>query len=139
MKKVSVSDVILLVLSLILVVGSHVAFHACAAKPDGSWMVCHWAEHVVTALGAVFAVLSVARFFFAGKTKAGISLSFVPLAVVTALVPGVIVNLCMMKDMHCHTVMRPAVVVLSILIAIVSAVDFLVQCKTASADTSAAQ
>ena len=126
MKKVSVSDVILLVLSLILAFGSHFVFHACPAKPDGSWMVCHWAEHVVTALGAVFAVLCVARFFFESKTKLGISLSFVPLAVVTALVPGVIVNLCKMKEMNCHIVMRPAVIVTSILILIVSIVDFII-------------
>lgn len=126
MKKVSFIDVALLILALILCLGSHFAFHACPAKADGSWMVCHWAERVVTALGAVFVILSAARFFFESKVKAGLSLSFIPLSIVTALVPGVIVNLCMMKDMHCHTVMRPSVIVLSILICALSVVDILV-------------
>lgn len=125
MKKVSFIDVALLILALILCLGSHFVFHACPAKADGSWMVCHWAERVVTALGAVFVILSAARFFFESKVKAGLSLSFIPLSIVTALVPGVIVNLCMMKDMHCHTVLRPGVIVLSILICALSVVDIL--------------
>ena len=126
MKKVSFADIAFLVLSLILCLGSHFAFHACPAKSDGSWMVCHWAERVVTALSAVFVILSAARFFLEAKTKLGISISFLPLALVTALVPGIIVNLCMMKDMRCHTVMRPSVIVLSILICALSVVDILV-------------
>ncbi|WP_407427552.1 DUF4418 family protein [Treponema sp.] len=125
MKKISVSDVILLILSLILTFGSHFAFHACSPKPDGSWMVCHWAERVITALGIVFTVLSASRFFFEPETKSGISLSILTLSVVTAFIPGIIVNLCLMKEMHCHTVMRPAVIVISILIALISLVDFI--------------
>ena len=129
MKKVSFADIAFLILSLILCLGSHFAFHACPAKPDGSWMVCHWAERAVTALAAVFVILSAARFFLESKTKLGISISFLPLSVLEVLLPGVIVNLCMMKEMHCHTVMRPAVVVLSILLAALSVVDILVLLK----------
>ena len=132
MKKLSASDIILLVLSLILLFGTKYAFHACPAKADGSWMLCHWAEHVVIALGTVFSFLSVARFFVDEKIKSGISLSFVPLSVVTALVPGLLVNLCMMKDMRCHTTMRPAVIVIAILIAAISLVDFIVRQKSDS-------
>ena len=129
MKKVSASDFILLVLSLILLFGSHFAFHACAPKPDGSWMLCHWAERTVTVLGIVFVMLSVVRFFVDFRTKNGISLSFIPLALFTALVPGFIIKLCMIKDMRCHTVMKPAVIVLSILILLVSLIDFIVSLK----------
>ena len=129
MKKVSASDLILLVLSLILLFGSHFGFHACPPKADGSWMLCHWAEHTVTALGIVFAVLSLVRFFVDFRIKSGISLSFVPLTLFTALVPGLIIKLCMVKDMRCHTVMRPAVIVLSLLILSVSVIDFIVSLK----------
>ena len=132
MKKVSFIDIIFLVLSLVFLFGTKCAFHACAPKQDGSWMLCHWAEQVIVALGVVFTVLSLSRFFIRdNKIKAGISISFVPLSVLTLLVPGVLVNLCMMKEMRCHTVMRPSVVVLSILIAALSVVDSIVLLKNA--------
>ena len=130
-KNVSAINIILLVLSLILCAGTKFAFHACAAKPDGSWMLCHWAECAVFALGIALVLLSAARFFVADGIRAGISLSFVPLSIVTLLIPGVVVPLCMMKDMRCHTVMRPAVIVLCVLIAALSVIDFLVHQKRA--------
>ena len=132
MKKLSFSiiDIVFLLLSLMLCVGTAFVFHACGPKPDGSWMNCHWAEHVVIALGAVFVVLSVARICMRSTTlKAGCTLAFVPLAVVTALVPKVLVPLCMMKDMRCHTVMRPAVFVLSVLLALLSLATVIVELK----------
>lgn len=130
MKKISASDIILLVLSLILLFGTAFVFHACPQKEDGSWMMCHWAGNVVTGLASVFSFVSLVRLFIpCEKIKTGISLAFVPFAVVTALVPGILVPLCMMKDMRCHTIMRPSVVVISILILAVSLIDFIVKLK----------
>ncbi|MCR4822761.1 MAG: DUF4418 family protein [Treponema sp.] len=135
MKKISPADIFLFILSLILFLGSHFLFHACPAKTDGSWMVCHWAERVITASGLLFTLLSLCCFFLPdAKIKAGISLTFIPLSIVTMLVPGVIVNLCMMKDMRCHTVMRPAVSVLCILIACLSLIDFILAIKKSSGE-----
>ena len=132
MKKISLIDIILFVLSFVLFLGTIFVFHACPAKDDGSWMVCHWAEHGVIALSAPLAFLSLIRLFIKnGLIKTGISLSFVPIAVLTAFIPGVFINLCMMKDMRCHTIMRPSVIVLCILIAALSLVDVLVQQKNA--------
>jgi len=130
MKKISLIDIILFVLSGILCFGTAFVFHACPAKDDGSWMLCHWAEHVVVALGAVLFFLSAFRIFMVdNKMKAGISVSFIPLSIATLLVPGVLVKLCMMASMRCHTIMRPSVIVLCILICALSLVDTIIRLK----------
>ncbi len=131
MKKGALVNVILLVLSILLCAGVKFAFHACAPKDDGSWMLCHWAEQVVFSVGAVFSLLSLARFFLKdSKIKAGISISFVPLSILVAFIPNTLIPLCMMKEMRCHTVMRPSVLVLCVLLAAVSVIDSIVLLKS---------
>ena len=136
MKKITISviDAALLALSLALCFGTKFAFHACAPKPDGSWMHCHQAELAVVAIGAALSLAAAARLFLRrGAVKAALSFVSFALAVVAALVPQVIIKLCMMQDMRCHAVMRPAVFVLGVLIAAVSLVDALVSVKAAAA------
>ena len=123
MKKITFFDIALIVLSLLLCLGTAFLFHPCGPKEDGSWMLCHWAGNVVVALGAAFSAVSVARLFLPKSIKTGISVAFLPFALITLLVPGVLVKMCMMHDMRCWTVMRPAVVIVSVLIIIISIVD----------------
>ena len=52
-----------------------------------------------------------------------------PYLIFTAFVPGVTVKLCMMNNMRCHTAMRPAVIVICVILAIVTAVDIVIQKK----------
>ncbi len=130
MKKISIFDIILSVLSVVLFFGTIFIFHACPAKDDGTWMVCHWAEHGVIAFSVVLSIVSLIRFFIGDKKiKMGLSISIVPCAIFTALIPGVFINLCMMKNMRCHTVMRPAVIVLCVLITVSALVDLFIQFK----------
>lgn len=130
MKKISFTDIFFFILSLTLVFGTAFVFHACGQKDDGSWMRCHWAENVVIAIGIALSVLAISRFLISDqKIKAGLSLSFLAFSLLSAFVPGVVIPLCMIKDMRCHTIMRPSVVVISILIFIVSLVDFIVKIK----------
>ena len=50
----------------------------------------------------------------------------VPLSVLALLLPGHLIDLCMMETMRCHTVMTPAVTVLSLLNIMVAAADIYV-------------
>lgn len=126
MKKIKdrTAGIVMTVLSLLLTVGVKTFFGACGPKEDGSWMTCHWAEQAVFMAGIALAVISVIT-LAAGrsKTAAGASLGGAALAAVTAFVPGIAINLCMMTNMHCHTVMRPAVIVLCVLIAVTGCVN----------------
>ena len=117
--KTLVFDIVLLLLSAGLTVGVKTVFSACEKKPDGTWMACHWAEQAVMALGCAMTVMALVNIVL-NKTdlKRGIVLAMIPAALITAFVPNTLIKLCMMTDMHCHSVMKPAVIIISALIAV---------------------
>ncbi len=128
--KINPTDIVLPILSVLLALGAVFLFHACPAKEDGSFMSCHWAQQTVFGLGLVLIVIS-GLHAGAGsrRMKMGISLSMIPVEVLTMLVPGCVIKLCAMKNMRCHTTMRPAVMVISILLLIASAIDVYINRK----------
>ena len=132
MKKTGfILDIILLILSALLCFGTKYLFHACNPKEDGSWMACHWAEQAVFGLGFLLLILSIVLVFVFkdGKTKSGIALSMEAAAALAAVTPNHLIRLCMMTDMRCHAVMKPAVMIISILIIICGAVAVTVHRK----------
>ena len=93
-------------------------------------MTCHWAGQAVTGVAALLAVLATVRFFLAdSRAKLGLDLAVIPTAMLAALIPGRLINLCMMHDMRCRAVMRPAVIVFSVLLIAAALVDLLMQRK----------
>lgn len=127
---IGVSDIVLAAVSVIFIAGFFSFFGACGPKADGSWMMCHWAGQIEKGLSIVLAVISLARLFVKNsKVKLGLSLSIVPVAVFAALVPGHIIHLCMMKTMRCHTIMHPAVVVISGVLIVTAVIDSIIQSK----------
>ncbi len=125
-KKALVFDIIFILLSAFFAVGSAFIFTACGPKDDGTFMTCHWAWVAVVSIAVVLVVQSVLRLFFkSGEAKRGISAAMLPLAVLAAIVPKTLINLCMMDNMHCHTMMRPFALVMGIIIAVFSIVDII--------------
>lgn len=119
--------IVLTVLSLALCIGVKTAFKACGPMENGMYMNCRKAENAAVVAGAVLAVLSV--LIIAIKNKgARVALSALTAvgAVVSAILPNNVIKLCMMDTMHCHTAMRPFIVVVSVIIAVVSAVSLIV-------------
>ena len=87
-------------------------------------MHCHTAENAVCICGICMAVLLLGALLLRGRRAAAIPcLLAAAAAVVTALLPNTIIHMCMMTDMRCHAVMKPAVIILSILTALLSAVS----------------
>lgn len=127
---IGVSDIVLAAVSVIFIAGIFSFFGACGPKADGSWMMCHWAGQIEKGLSIVLAVISLARLFVKNsKVKLGLSLSIVPVAVFASLVPAHIIHLCMMKTMRCHTIMHPAVVVISVVLIVTAVIDSIIQSK----------
>ena len=114
------------ILSLLLAAGTLTVFRACGPKEDGSWMTCHWAEQAVFGIGIVLVVQSLGLVFLAKlDVRRGISFAMIPTALLAAFIPGGLIHLCMMNDMRCHTTMRPAVMILSIGIAVCALINIL--------------
>ena len=64
-------------------------------------------------------------------TRLGISLSMSPTAILTALIPGTFINLCMMNTMRCHSVMKPAVIIMSVVTALCALVNAVLEWREA--------
>lgn len=120
--KISILGLIGAIISLILLIGSLTFFKSVC----GEDMHCHQANTVITIMGAVMLALSLIAVFL--KNKVGAILSFLTTVcgVVTALVPGVIMPLCMMADMSCQAIMKPWTILLSAAVALFSLINGIV-------------
>lgn len=123
-------SLIMAIASLILAIGVKTFASACPAMPNGRFMMCHWAGEVVFGLGVLLLILSIIH-FISKKTemKQGISIAIFLNSIFTMLVPGNIVHLCMKTTMRCHMVMKPFVMVVAGIIAVVAIVDFFMRRK----------
>ena len=129
-KKIGVTDILLLAISLVFVVGITTVFKPCGPTEEGTWMSCHWAGHAVAGVAAVLAVIAVIHLFASdAKLKLGLDLAMIPAAALSALIPGRLISLCMMNNMRCNALMRPAAIVLSVLLIAAAAGDALLRRK----------
>ena len=129
-RRFGITDVLLLVLNLIFFVGIQTVFAPCEARPDGAWMTCHWAGQALMGIAAALLAIAVMHLVIPrAQVKIGLSLAVIPVSVLAFAVPDHLIDLCMMETMHCHTVMEPAVTVLSLLNVLLAAADIYVYQK----------
>ena len=123
-RRIGIIDILFAAVSAFYLIGIRTVFSACGPKEDGTWMSCHWAGQAVTAIAAVLLVISVMHLFIRdAKIRIGLSAAMIPTALSGIFVPGTLVNLCMMDTMRCHTVMRPFVVIMSVAVSVICAID----------------
>ena len=123
-----ITDILLLLASGAFLVGMRTFLAPCAQQADGRWMVCHWAGEALTGVAAVLFVISLLHALIPrAQIKMGLALAMIPAAALAFLLPGTMIDLCMMETMRCHTVMTPAVTVLSLVNIMIAAADVYVQ------------
>ena len=126
-RRFKITDILLLLASGAFLVGMRTFLAPCAQQADGRWMVCHWAGEALTGVAAVLFVISLLHALIPrARIKMGLALAMIPAATLAFLLPGTMIDLCMMETMRCHTVMTPAVTVLSLLNIMVAAADIYV-------------
>lgn len=124
-------DALTVLIALVLLIGSFSFLKTCPAVEDGSWMACHWAGQAISGVSAVIVALSITNIFVKDKGfKAGVSLGVALNAILNALIPGTLINTCMMPDMQCNAVTKPAVAVLSGVLAVLAIIDVLASLKS---------
>lgn len=121
-------DFAMLFVSAFLCIGINSFFKTCGPKADGSWMTCHWAGQALKAFSLVLFIISLMHFCISEpKIKQGISVAVIPVALFSAIIPGGYIKLCMAQTMRCHSITRPAVIVLSVLLIISAVIDIICQ------------
>ncbi len=99
-----------LVFALLCALGTATVFHGCDIKEDGTWMRCHDARNLALWISLGLSALLLAAALLPGRVLSmilfGVSLAG---CILLFLVPGTLRPLCMMKTMHCYTMMQPFV------------------------------
>ena len=128
--RVGITDILLAVLCAVLLAGTITFLAPCGPKDDGSWMNCHWAGRVNTALAAVLLTMAVMHLAAPmGGIKLGLDLAMLPAGVLATQVSGHVISLCMMETMRCQSVMKPGVMVLGLLITAAAAWDLVIRLR----------
>ena len=132
MKKTTILTGLLVVISIFLSVGSRYIFPGCQGlKENGDFMRCHWAQNAITLVAATNSVI----YLFGLITKnTHIRAGMVMAATITncaviALANNIVIKLCMSKDMHCFTSMKPMVNIIASVIIILGVIDYIFALK----------
>ncbi len=110
MNKPIVLSVILLLLSAVIILGSQTFLSPCVHE-DGSFGPCHLAGQALLGLGCGLGVLA-ALSLCLKRARPILFACAACVCVSGILTPGTLVRLCRMSTMRCHTVMRPAMIIL---------------------------
>ncbi|MBR1864891.1 MAG: DUF4418 family protein [Lachnospiraceae bacterium] len=128
--KIGISDILLLVVSIIFFVGILTFFKPCGPMDDGNWMTCHWAGNAIAGASVVLLIIAILHILIPdARIKIGLSIAVIPIAALAAVIPGHLINLCMMETMRCHAVMTPATIVMAAFMIAAAAFDILVNRK----------
>ncbi len=120
----TILGIAILVICLVIIFGVEFIFHSCGAHDDGSYMACHWAQKAVMTAGIILAIQAAALVFTKERKLQTVMSSCIACgAIVTALIPNVIINLCMMPTMHCNAVMRPWTIICCVVLFIVCIIN----------------
>ena len=110
------------VVSVLVIVGV-LTFAGPCVHDDGTAAMCAGAGQGILWAGVIALLASLAGLLMRGKAlKAVFGAVTAVLGVAIALMPGVIMQLCMMETMHCQAVMKPTAMLLGIVLAVVSVV-----------------
>jgi hypothetical protein len=93
----------------------------CSPMEDGTYMNCHKASLTVAVLSFTIAAFGILSIVASDELKKRILLGFTAvLSVVNAVVPGILISLCMMPEMTCRAVLRPMTILCSVIICLSS-------------------
>ena len=129
-KRFGITDIILIIISIVYIIGMLTFIKPCGPAEDGSFMTCHWAGQAVLGIAALLAVNALIHMITSdAKVKIGLDLSMIPAAALAALLPGHLIPLCMMSNMRCQAVMKPGTLIFGILVAAGVLIDLVNQIR----------
>ena len=110
-------------LSALLIAGL-MTFAGPCVHEDGTVGTCGWAARATLAVAVVSLILSLVRIFELDEgERRGLDVGILSTSILSAVMPGPIIDLCMVTTMRCHTLMGPFVRVVAGVSAVVAAVD----------------
>lgn len=122
----TIYGIVLLLLGICLAAGTQFVFHACGMHEDGSYGRCHYAQLVIVCIGLLMTAGALCTIFLRTReVMLAVSVITACEAVLTLLIPGKVIPLCMMATMSCLAKMKPFTTVMGIVILLVSIAGFI--------------
>ena len=124
MKVAAISLIILAVLIAVIPIFTDCQAHGqmiTLANGKEIPMKCHWTGRAELGLGLPLLTVGLTMFF--GKRRESfrnLGLVGISLGIVTILLPTVLIGVCGMPDMPCHSIMEPALILMGILVVGIS-------------------
>ena len=122
MKKNLVFSITLLLLAVLVAAAPYSFAKVCDASEKV--MKCHWTARAELFLGISTAILALLRLCGNSKyLRLGLDAGIIANAAGVILFPTLLIGVCGMPSMPCHSVTQPTLIVLGVLLLAVSAID----------------
>lgn len=120
-----ITDILMAAVSIAFLIGIRTWFAVCPVMSE-MIMSCHWAGESLKALSVVMAVTAVVHIFiYDEKIKLGMDIPFLCICILSAFIPGGIINLCQSAEMACRSLTRPWSIIICAVMIIIIAVDMI--------------
>ncbi|MDT3766504.1 DUF4418 family protein [Gleimia hominis] len=101
----------------------------------GMPMACHWTAQASLGIGVVIALMGTFALMAPPAMRAGISIGVVLTSALELAVVTVLIGVCDDPMMHCHSVMKPTLIVVSVLAMVCGGIAFALDQRGTSTGT----
>lgn len=120
MKNKLFSSIPAIILGILIAIAPYTFAPVCKSE-QGMHMACYYTARVSLGLGIVIAVLGIIALLVSEQARLGLNIAIIVNAILEILVPTVLVGVCKMPMMHCVSITRPTLIVLSVLVVLFAA------------------
>ena len=92
-------------------------------------MACYYTGRAALGIGLVIAVLGIVALFVKENVRIGLSIAVIVNSLLMIAVPTFLIGVCKSSMMHCASVTRPTLIVLSVLALVFAAISVYLDSK----------
>ena len=113
----------------ILVAIAPLTFAKVCQSEGGMHMACYYTGRTALGIGLVIAVLGIVALFVKENVRIGLSIAVIVNSLLMIAVPTFLIGVCKSPMMHCASVTRPTLIVLSVLSLVFAAISVYLDSK----------
>ena len=113
----------------ILIAIAPLTFAKVCQTEGGMHMACYYTGRAALGIGIVIAVLGIVALFVKENVRIGLSIAVIVNSLLMIAVPTFLIGVCKSSMMHCASVTRPTLIVLSVLALVFAAISVYLDSK----------
>ena len=113
----------------ILIAIAPLTFAKVCQSEGGMHMACYYTGRAALGIGLVIAVLGIVALFVKENVRIGLSIAVIVNSLLMIVFPTFLIGVCKSPMMHCASVTRPTLIVLSVLSLVFAAISVYLDSK----------